>query len=242
MDNVTLGVAFLAGLLSFVSPCVLPLVPGYISFLSGMSMEELRGGASGRKVTISAGLKAISFVAGFSIVFIALGASASFVGKLLSQHLAVLAKVAGVLIIVLGVHLLGILKIPWLNFQKGVQVKSSSGGYFGAFVIGLAFAFGWSPCVGPILAGILAMAATQKTMLRGMLLLGMYSAGLGIPFIVTGFAIGLFMRFFEKYKKFIRYGEVVAGIFLVVIGVLIFSNNMSVILKFIPAEFYEFAK
>jgi len=153
-----------------------------------------------------------------------------------------LTKVAGVLIVVLGLHLTGILNVAWLNYHRQIKVKKKSSGFFGAFIIGLAFAFGWTPCVGPILAGVLAVAATQDTLLRGVYLLASYSLGLGIPFVITGFAVGVFMRFFEKYKKFIRWGEIVSGIFLIAIGILIFFGNLEVLVNFIPESFWGFSK
>ena len=242
MDDVSFGIAFLAGILSFLSPCVLPLVPGYISFLSGVSLEELSKGESSRRVLHKAGILSIFFVIGFSIVFVALGASASFIGRLLAAHMDVLVKVAGAIIVILGLQLLGVLKLSWLYKERRFSLTKRSPGIFTALLIGIAFAFGWTPCVGPILAGILALAATQDTMVRGMTLLAVYSAGLGIPFIITGFAVGAFMRFFEKYKKFIRWGEIVAGVLLVILGVLIFTNKLSVIMQYLPAATFEFSR
>ncbi len=242
MDSVSLGLAFLAGILSFLSPCVLPLVPGYISFLSGVSLEELREGTRRREVALKAGLTSVFFVMGFSIVFVALGASASFIGKLLADHIVVLTRIAGIVIVILGLHLVGILKVGWLNYEKRLNIGRFHPGFFGALLIGLAFAFGWTPCIGPILAGILALAATQETMTRGMVLLAAYSLGLGIPFIATGFAVGLFMQFFQRYKRFIRWGEIIAGILLIALGCLIFFNNLGILLKYIPPSFYEFVR
>ena len=225
-----------------MSPCVLPLIPGYISFLSGVSLEELKGDTRRKEVLMKSGVTSLFFVLGFSVVFIALGASATFIGKLFTEYIGVLTKVSGIIIVILGLYLTGILKINWFNYQKSIKVKTLSPGALGAFVIGLAFAFGWTPCVGPILAGILAIAATQETVLRGMILLGVYSLGLGIPFILTGFFVGLFMRIFEKYKKFIRWAEIIAGVLLIVVGVLIFTNNLQALLRFVPPVFFEFAK
>jgi len=242
MNTISYVIAFSAGVLSFLSPCVLPLVPGYISFLSGMSLEELAGGERPRKVLIRAGLTSVFFVAGFSIVFIALGASATFVGKLLARHMAVLTKIAGAVIVILGLHLLGIIKVGWLNLEKRVHIKHFRPGFLGALLIGVAFSFGWTPCIGPILAGILALAAKQETVTRGMMLLAIYSLGLGIPFIITGFAVGLFMRFFERYRRFIRWGQVLAGFFLIWIGVLIFFGNLEILFRYIPQSFYGFIK
>ncbi|MDP8299449.1 MAG: cytochrome c biogenesis protein CcdA [Candidatus Tantalella remota] len=242
MEHVSYGLAFLAGFLSFLSPCILPLVPGYISFLSGASLEELKKGAAPKEVARKAGLTSIFFVLGFSLVFTLLGASATAVGKIMMQYLTILTKIAGALIFILGLHLLGVLKMKWLNYEKRVQLKNISPGYWGAFLVGLAFALGWTPCVGPILAGILALAATQNTVVKGMIMLLLYSLGLGIPFIVTGFAVGVFMKFFEKYKRFIRSGEIVAGIFLIGLGILIFTDNVSMLLRYLPESFYNFAK
>ena len=242
MNQISIAVAFIAGVLSFLSPCILPLIPGYISFLSGLSLEELRGGAERSKVIRKAGLTSIFFVIGFSVVFVSLGASASLIGKFLASHLKILTKVGGIIIIILGLYLLGVLKVGWLNVERRLKVKRRSGGLFGAFLIGLAFAFGWTPCIGPILAGILALAATQKTVIKGMLLLAVYSAGLGIPFIITGFSVGLFAQFFQRYKRLMRWGEIAAGLLLIVIGVLIFTNNLTALLKFVPPFFYKFAK
>lgn len=242
MDNVTLSVAFFAGIVSFLSPCVLPLVPGYVSFLSGMSFRELENNSGDRLFLKGPGLSAIFFVIGFSIVFIALGASATFIGKILSAYTGIFTRVSGVLLVILGLHLLGILRIGVLNYEKRFQVNKIKPGLFGALLVGVAFGFGWTPCIGPILAGILAIAATQETMNRGILLLAAYSIGLGIPFIVTGFAVGAFIKFFEKYKKFIRSGEIVAGVFLIILGGLIFTNNLSVVLRYVPDLFFEFSK
>lgn len=242
MDNVSTGIAFVAGIFSFLSPCVLPLVPAYISFISGMNIEELRSRSSSARSVKRSGLLSVSFVAGFSVIFIALGASATLIGRLLSEYMWLLTRIAGLVIILLGLYLTGIIRIGWLNYSRKINVSSVRTGYAGAFVVGLAFGFGWTPCVGPILAAILALAATQETLLRGTMLLAVYSLGLGLPFIITGFAIGAFMRFFERYKKAIRVIEVCAGILLVVIGILIFFGDLQVILNYMPDFFYRFSK
>jgi cytochrome c-type biogenesis protein len=242
MENISFGIAFLAGVLSFLSPCVLPLVPGYISFLSGVSLEELKKEEKYGKVLRKAGMASVSFVMGFSVIFVALGASATFIGKLLSEYMYILTKIAGAVIVILGLHLAGVLKMNWLNYRRQLTVKRSSPGLLTAFVVGMAFGFGWTPCIGPILAGILAIAAAQETVFEGMLLLAVYSLGLGIPFILTGFATGAFMKFFEKYRKFIKAGEIVAGALLIGVGLLIFFGNLGILTKFMPAAFYEFSK
>lgn len=226
MENISFGVAFMAGIFSFLSPCVLPLVPGYISFISGISFEDLTSPTGNRKTALKAGISAVFFVLGLSIVFIALGASATVLGQILLRHMEIFTRISGIIIIILGLHLSGVLKLRWLNFQKKIEVRKVSPGPAGAFLVGLAFAFGWTPCIGPILGGILTMAAAEKTVIRGIGLLSLYSLGLGIPFVATGFAVGFFMKFLEKYRKFIRWGEMAAGVFLVLVGVLIFFDRL----------------
>ena len=229
MGEISLGVAFLAGILSFLSPCVLPLVPGYISFVSGVSFDELRNNVNGKKVVYRSVLMSIFFVLGFSIVFVALGATATSLGQAITQHIQIFTKVAGVVIVVLGIHLSGIYRIPLLERQKKIDVSARKGGIVGALFVGFAFAFGWTPCIGPLLGGILAVAATQDTVKRGVMLLFAYSLGLGIPFIVTAFMVGGFIKFFEKYRRFIRWGEAVAGVLLIAVGVLIFFDKLGMV-------------
>lgn len=242
MEQIPIALAFIAGILSFLSPCVLPLVPGYISFLSGLSLEELRQGTKRREILKKTALTSLLFVLGFSVVFVSLGATASFIGRFLSAYQKIFTKIAGIFIIVLGLHLMGILKIGWLDYEKRLNIKRFSPGLLGAFLIGLAFAFGWTPCIGPILAGILTLAASQKTVVKGMFLLGVYSLGLGIPFVITGFGVGTFMHVFQRYRRFIKWGQIFAGVLLIVIGVLIFFNNVTLLLRFVPSFFYKFAK
>jgi len=191
--NLSIPVAFAAGLVSFLSPCVLPLVPGYISMLSGLSMEDLKA-ESNEKVTALILRNSVAFVVGFSAVFIALGASATAVGRfLLSQH-GIFNIVAGAIIIVFGLHLTGLIKIPFLYREARMNAIAPKRGIAGSFVLGFAFAFGWTPCIGPILSGILALAAIRQTVFQGMFLLAVYSAGLAIPFLLTGFGVGKFIK------------------------------------------------
>jgi len=241
MRPVSAGAAFLAGLASFLSPCVLPLVPGYISFMSGLSLEELASGEAGPAATRKAALAALFFVLGFAAVFTALGASASFVGRILATHTAFLSKAAGALIIVFGLHTAGLIPIKWLYYTKRADASGVAPGLAGAFLMGLAFAFGWTPCIGPILAAILALAATQESVAQGVGLLFVYSLGLGAPFILTGLGLNAFLRFFARYKRFIRWGEVAAGLLLVAIGVLVLANRLTWIIRFLPRSFYKFS-
>ena len=230
----SVGAAFLAGLASFLSPCVLPLVPGYISFMSGLSLEELASGQARPGATRRAALAAFLFVVGFSVVFTALGASASFVGRLLTTHLALLNKVAGVLVVVFGLLMTGLAPIKWLYYTKRADTSKVPPGLLGSFVMGLAFAVGWTPCIGPILYSILTLASTQETIAQGVGLLFIYSMGLGVPFILTGLGLSTFLRFFARYKRFIRWGEIGAGVLLMAIGLLILSNRLAWLMRLLP--------
>jgi cytochrome c-type biogenesis protein len=237
MGNVTLLAAFLAGVLSFISPCVLPLIPGYLSFVSGVTLEEMRGGGALAAPSPGARRKAviasIAFVLGFSLVFVSLGASATAVGAYLMTRLAVLGKAAGVIIILFGLHMMGVLRIGWLYSEKRVQTAKKPAGFFGAMVVGIAFAFGWTPCIGPILAAILAIAAAQESVWQGVKLLAVYSLGLGVPFIATSLAINQFFAASARLRKHYHAIEVVSGVLLVVVGVLIFTNRFTIIAQYL---------
>ena len=224
--NVSLLGAFLAGLLSFFSPCVLPLIPGYISFISGASLKELTAADTVAAARKKAVLNSIFFVLGFSVVFIALGASATSIGKLFSIYKRPISVAAGIVIIVLGLHMTGLVRIPLLYSEKRVQINTRPVNFLGAFIIGVAFAFGWTPCIGPILAGILTVAAAQKTVGRGILLLSAYSLGLAIPFMATAFSITLFFKAFDKIKKSLNIIEWIAGALLIIVGALILAGGL----------------
>ena len=239
MEGVSLIAAFVAGLLSFVSPCVLPLIPGYLSFVSGISLEEMRGTAGGAVTAPSARVRrkaliaSIAFVLGFSVVFISLGASATAIGGFLMQRLRLLGQIAGVIIILFGLHMMGVLRIGWLYSEKRMQTSGKPAGFFGAMVVGVAFAFGWTPCIGPILAAILAVAAAQDSVGQGVRLLAVYSAGLGVPFIATSLAINKFFTASARLRRHYHTIEVVSGVLLVVVGVLIFTNRFTIIAGFL---------
>jgi cytochrome c-type biogenesis protein len=234
--------AFAAGVASFLSPCVLPLVPGYVSFMSGLSLEELSRGQDRALVMRRAGMGSVFFVLGFTVVFTALGASASAVGQFLAAYMNVLGKAAGLVIIAFGLHTAGVIRIPVLYYERRFSAAGVPPGYAGSFVMGLAFACGWTPCIGPILAGILALAATQETVRQGMLLLAVYSLGLGLPFLLTGFGINAFLSFFARYKRYIVWGERAAGALLVGVGVLILTNKLSLLAGMLPASLTRFAR
>src|SRR5713101_1117950 len=261
MTDVSMWGALLAGLDSFLSPCVLPLVPGYVSMLSGIGMEQLRQGQAPRVGLFGSSL---AFVAGFSTVFIAFGAAASAVGQFLRQNRALLAPVAGALILLFGLHLIGWLAklsfrvgmgigivlaalgffaalrsgplfagflgptmARWLNRDVHLRSKSTQPGVWSGFLLGFAFAFGWTPCIGPILATVLALAAASGTVARGVLLLAAYSAGLAIPFLLTALGIGQFLSLYKRFRRYLHAVEVFSGALLQFVGGLIFMNRLT---------------
>jgi cytochrome c-type biogenesis protein len=236
MENVTLIGAFVAGLLSFVSPCVLPLIPGYLSFVSGVTLEEMRGtgeGVAPSRARAKVLMSSVAFVLGFSLVFISLGASATAVGAFLMSRLSLLGKIAGAVIVLFGLHMMGVLKIGWLYSEKRVHTQKKPAGPLGSVLVGIAFAFGWTPCIGPILAAILAVAASKETVMDGVKLLAAYSAGLGLPFLLTSLAINQFFSAFARIRKHYHAIEVTSGVLLVVVGVLIFTNRFTVIAQYL---------
>jgi cytochrome c-type biogenesis protein len=225
--DVTLGMALLAGIISFLSPCVLPLVPPYLCFITGASLEQLseREGSMAvqRRRTL---LAALFFVLGFSTVFILMGVSASYVGQLLRAWLPVLAQIAGVFIILMGLNFLGVFKLGFLSREKRYHAETRPAGLIGAYGVGLAFAFGWTPCIGPVLAMILTLAATEQDMARGAGLLAVYSAGLGIPFLLAAAGIGTFLGFFRRFRSQMRNVERAMGLLLVLTGVMFLTGYM----------------
>jgi cytochrome c-type biogenesis protein len=233
MDNVTLLAALGAGVASFASPCVLPLVPAYLSFISGASLEDVvakqRDAALARVVAV----RALVFVLGFSVVFVALGASATVVGAFLAEHLRFFAKLAGAAVIFLGLHLTGLIPIRALYRERRLQMTSRPTGLAGAFVVGLAFAIGWTPCVGPILGAILALAGTQESAISGMGLLAAYSLGLGLPFIAAGVAMNAFLGLFDRVRRWARGIEIGAGVLLVIVGVIIMTGGFDQLARYV---------
>ncbi|MEK6775925.1 MAG: cytochrome c biogenesis protein CcdA [bacterium] len=218
--------AFLGGLLSFISPCVLPLVPAYISYISGVSVEQLAGEENPSSLLPGVLASSLFFVAGFSLVFTLLGASATLIGHMITGHMGLMRKISGLALMVLGLHTMGIFRISFLNYEKRFHVRTKRISYLQAFVIGVVFAFGWTPCIGPILAGILAMAGTQESIKTGILLLLVYAMGLGIPFILAGVATGWSLSLINRFRKHFKAVEVVSGMLLITIGVMIFMNRL----------------
>jgi cytochrome c-type biogenesis protein len=216
--DVTIAAALFAGLLSFLSPCVLPLVPPYLVYLAGASLERFADAEPERQVRRETVLAALLFVAGFSTVFVAFGASASVIGRLVLAYSSELTVVAGIVIIVMGLHFLGLTPIAFLMHEKRMDLAKPVG-LWGAYVMGLCFAFGWTPCIGPILAAILAIAASKETIAKGAGLLAVYSAGLGIPFLIAAFAIEPFAAFLSKFKRHLGMVEKTMGGLLVLTGI-----------------------
>ncbi len=233
------GTAFVAGLLSVFSPCVMPLMPAYLSLISGVSVEEMQEGAGGRELRGRVLLACGGFVAGFSAVFVLLGASATAVGRVLrSFRLDVagielgIAQLAGLLLIVMGLHLAGVIPIHLLYREGRIRVEPRRRSVLSTFLVGGAFAFGWSPCVGPILGGILTLAGSRDTVGQGVALLATYSAGLAIPFLAAGWSIELFFRAFARMKRYFRVVEVASGVLLVAVGLLVFTDRLTVLNRY----------
>jgi cytochrome c-type biogenesis protein len=223
----SLILAFFAGLTSFLSPCVLPLVPGYLSMISGVGLEELKTPQANlmRRVMVNS----IVFICGFSVVFIALGLAATGVGQVLGMYKHTLARIAGVVIIIFGLHLTGLFKIKALYTDARLHNVKGSSTPLGAFVIGFAFAFGWTPCLGPILSGILAVAAEQSTLVKGALLLGVYSLGLAMPFLLTALLMERFLKFYSRFRSHMHALEIASGGLLIALGILLVIGRFTLI-------------
>ncbi len=237
--DITILAAFAAGVVSFLSPCVLPLVPPYLSFLAGASLEELTENSADSIVRRRVIVSAIIFVLGFSTVFIILGATASFVGELLRSYLDPLAKVAGVIIIIMGLHFLGVFKLGFLNKDTRYQHTKRPRGMFGSYAIGVAFALGWTPCIGPVLGAILTVAASEDSVSQGAFLLAVYSAGLGVPFLASAYGINGFLRFMKRFRRHLGTMEKIMGGLLVLTGIMFLTGAMQrlsyMMLEWFPA-------
>jgi len=236
--DVTLGAAFVAGLLSFFSPCILPLVPPFLCYMAGVSVTDLSQGQSVRaqpRILLSA----LCFVGGFSLVFIALGSTASVFGRFISAHLSMLGSVAGVLIIVMGLHFLGVFRIPLFYRSATLQIERKPAGLAGAFVMGLAFAFGWTPCAGPILAAVLLMAGSEDTAGKGALLLLVYSAGTGVPFLIAATFTGGFIALLSRARRHLGMVEKAMGVFLIATGIVFLTGAMPVVSEWLLERFPE---
>ena len=219
---IELFIAFGAGLISFLSPCVLPLIPGYISFISGASLNEL---LAKKKINL---IPLILFTLGFSFVFIIFGATASYLGQVLLQNSQTLRVIAGLVIIIFSFQLIGIVNIGFLNFEKKVYTKKNNNIWF-SFIVGMAFGFGWTPCIGPILGSILALASTEETIFKAVILLSFYSLGLAIPFILSGYLMQKFLMFSKNFRKNINLVSKIGGVILLITGILILTNQLQIL-------------
>jgi len=235
-DNLGFFVAFAAGVLSFLSPCVLPLVPSYLGFLTGMTLEEMSGR---RRMAM---VHALLFVSGFALIFIILGASATALGSALKYYQVWLQRVGGVLIILFGLYAMGVLKLRFLQVEQRVHLDRKPIGYLGSVLVGMAFAAGWTPCIGPILGGILGMAATQGDVGRGMALLGAYSAGLAVPFLAAAWAMEAFLDWFQKFRKYLPWVMRASGVLLIFVGLLMVTGEFTRLAGWLQGLTPEFLK
>jgi cytochrome c-type biogenesis protein len=228
MEQVSLLISFSAGILSFLSPCVLPLIPGYISFVTGLSVAEMtapdavRNKGKRKKIFV----QTLLFVGGFSFIFILMGASATFLGGLIATHRHLLQIAGGIVVVLFGLHLMGVFNVRFLQYERRVHPERRPAHFFGPVLVGVAFALGWSPCIGPILGSILTYASTQDTVAQGVLLLTLYSLGMAIPFLASSLAIEAFFRLFSRIRNYFRVISLVSGGILVVVGIVILTGSL----------------
>lgn len=233
MEKVSLLMAFGGGLLSFFSPCVIPVIPSYISFITGISFEELTGVQNRGRIMKATLMNSLLFISGFSLIFILLGASSSFLGELLSQYQGPIRMVGGVLIVVMGMYIMGVFNIGLLSREKRLHLRNKPAGLFGSFLVGAAFAAGWTPCIGPVLGSILVYAGTAHSVASGVTLLSAYSLGLGIPFLITSLAINTAISFFSKMQRFMRVASVFSGAVLVAAGIMLFTGTLDMLSRYV---------
>lgn len=229
MTDVNIFVAFTAGVFSFLSPCVLPLIPSYLSFVSGVSLEEMRAPQIESRVRWRVAFNSLAFILGFSLVFISLGVSASFLGSLFLGYRSFIRVLGGIFIVLVGIYLMGFFKIAVLDRYLQFHLKDKPAGYLGSVLVGITFAVAWTPCVGPILGAILALAGTTAEIKRGILLLAIYAAGLAVPFFFSAVAVNSFFQFSQKFRRYIQVVHVAGGVLLVVVGVLLITDYMTLL-------------
>jgi cytochrome c-type biogenesis protein len=239
MANVNFFVAFAAGIFSFLSPCVLPLIPSYLSFVSGVSLDEMRSDQAVARVRSRVVLNSVAFILGFSLVFISLGASASYLGSLFLGYRDIIRLMGGLLVLLVGLYLVGCFKIAALERYLQFNLKDKPAGYLGSVVVGITFAVAWTPCVGPILGAILALASTSGEVGRGVLLLATYAAGLAFPFFLSALAVNSFFQFSQKFRRYIQPVHVIGGVLLIIAGILLITDTMTLVngyaLRFTPS-------
>jgi len=234
MNDVSYPFAFFAGILSFLSPCVLPLLPSYVSFITGISFEDLTGSVDRKRITFLTITNSVAFIAGFSTVFIALGVSSSVIGSLLFQYLDVIRIIGGILVIIFGLFIAGFLKLDFLMKDTKIHLGGKPAGYVGTFLVGMTFAAGWSPCIGPILGTILVYAGSKGSMLYGLKLLAVYSLGLAVPFFLSAIAINAFLSYSKKLLRYMRVLMIISGLILIVFGVMLLTDQVRVLSQLFP--------
>lgn len=229
VPDISYAGAFIAGLLSFLSPCVLPLIPSYITYITGLSFAELQDEHPTHAVRQQTIIHSLLFIAGFTLIFVLLGASATFIGGFLQSKMDLFRKIGGVLIVLFGIHITGLIPIGILLGEKRINIQRKPAGYIGSMLVGIAFAAGWTPCIGPILASILMVAAAEDTVVKGIVLLLIYSMGLAIPFLLSSLALHQFIVLFNRFKKYIRMFEIITGLFLIIVGIMVFTNYLTIL-------------
>jgi cytochrome c-type biogenesis protein len=234
MKDVSFPLAFLAGLLSFLSPCVLPLVPSYVSFITGISFEDLTEGADRGKVTFLTITNSLSFIAGFSTIFVGLGASSSAIGKFFFEYQDWIRIVGGILVIFFGLFVSGIIRLDFLTRERKIHLSGKPAGYVGSFLVGMTFAAAWTPCIGPILGTILLYASSKGSTAYGLKLLAVYSLGLAIPFFLSSLMLNTFLSYSSKIRRYMRVIMAASGLLLIVFGVLLLTNNVRALTSFFP--------
>jgi cytochrome c-type biogenesis protein len=234
MKDMSFPLAFLAGILSFLSPCVLPLIPSYVSFITGISFKDLTVGVERKKIRYLTMTNSLAFIAGFSAVFISLGISSSAIGGFLFEYMDMIRIIGGVLVIIFGFFIAGFLKLDFLMREKKIHLSGKPAGYIGTFIVGMTFAAGWSPCIGPILGAILVYAGSKGSALYGFQLLAVYSLGMAIPFFLSALAINVFLSYSPKIAKFMRVIMIVSGLLLIIFGVLLLTDQIRVLGRLLP--------
>lgn len=232
-ENISIFVALSAGFISFLSPCILPLIPSYLAFITGVSIEELTSEDGLKQVRVKVVVNSLMFILGFSLIFIALGASATFLGKFLSRNIRWFEIIGGALVILFGLHFTGIFRLRFLDREKKVHLKNKPLGYLGTVLVGMAFGAGWTPCVGPILGSILTMAATTQNIIKGVMLLAFYSLGIALPFFISGLILHKFFEYFQSVRKYFKVITIVGGVLLIVVGILLVSGYFSAMTSYL---------
>jgi cytochrome c-type biogenesis protein len=234
MKDVSFQLAFLAGILSFLSPCVLPLLPSYVSFITGISFEDLTVGVDRKRIRYLTITNSIAFISGFSAVFISLGLSSSAIGRVLYEYLDLIRIIGGILVIIFGLFIAGFLKLNFLMKDKKLHLSGKPAGYIGTFIVGMTFAAGWSPCIGPFLGTILLYAGSKGSTVYGLKLLSVYSLGLAVPFFISALAINSFLSYSKKLVRYMRVIMIVSGLLLIVFGIMLLTDHIKYLAKILP--------